>query len=139
VNPFDRVAKEFVGFARSRGWRCKLIGAWAVGRWARPRATDDIDFVLWVELGEESLCIRELLRRFPAQMDDAEDFAVASRILLLSGKDDVPIDVCLASFPFENSLFDGATNFRFARGVSLPTSSAEDLIFLNASANREVD
>ena len=64
---------------------------------------------------------------------------MSNRILILSGAEGVPIDVGLASLEFESQLFDRATEFEFAPGISIPTVSAEDLLFLKACANRELD
>lgn len=47
------VAQAFADLASAHGWPCALIGGLAVGRWGRPRATDDVYFTLWVKLGEE--------------------------------------------------------------------------------------
>jgi hypothetical protein len=139
MNPLYRAARDFIDFARSQGWRCILIGGLAVGRWGRPRATIDVDFSLWLEFGSERVCVREILKHFHPRIAGAEEFALANRILLLWGPQDVPIDVAFASFPFEAAIFDRATEFRFTRGVKIPTASSEDLVFLKASANRAQD
>jgi len=139
MNPLYPVAQAFAELAREKGWRCALVGGLAVGRWGKPRATDDVDFSLWVELGDERECIDAILRRFPGRGSDVVQLAMSSRILLVMGQNDVELDVIMASFDFESPLFDRATEYEFAPGIRVPTVSADDLVYLKACAQLESD
>lgn len=83
--------------------------------------------------------MRALLELFEPRIDDALEFAMVNRVLLLQGSSGVPIDIALAGFPFEEEIIDRATAFEYLPGISLRTASAEDLIVLKAFANRRRD
>lgn len=139
MNAVYRAAIEAQKFLRKRGWRFCIIGGLAVIRWGNPRATQDVDISLLTELGREDEYIDRLLRAFAPRVEEAGEFARQSRVLLLSAANGVPLDIALASFPFEELVISRASEFQFAKGVSLRTASAEDLVVLKAFAGRPQD
>lgn len=139
MNPVYPAALELQRFVKARDWRFCIIGGLAVVRWGEPRATDDVDISLLVELGEERQYIEKLLKKFRSRIPDAKEFALQNRVLLLTATNGVAIDVGLASFAYEIEVIERATPFRFDKGVNLVTASAEDLIILKLLAERPID
>lgn len=116
-----------------------LIGGLAVNRWGRPRATQDVDFIVLVDFGEERDVSEAILKEFRPRIDDTVRFAVTNRVLLAENDAGVPIDIGLAGFPFEEAIISRATGFEFDEAVVVPTACAEDLIVLKAIAGRGHD
>jgi hypothetical protein len=132
-------ALEFQEFFQPRGWRFCIIGAVALARWGEPRATRDVDISLFADLGTEQDYIDALLKQFRSRVPDARSLALTSRVLVLQAANGVPVDVVIASFPFEEGIIDRATPCEFEQGVELITVSADDLFVLKAFAGRPQD
>ena len=111
----------------------------AVIRWGEARLTRDVDVSVFTGFGNEETVARTLLELFEPRIDDALQFAVTNRVLLLRGPFGVPIDIAFAAFPFEDEIIKRASAFEYLPGLSLRTVAAEDLIVLKAFANRRRD
>ena len=122
-----------------RGWRFCFIGGLAVQHWGRPRVTDDIDLTLLTGFGGEEKFIAELLRLFPSRIDDAADFALRNRVLLLRMPEGFGIDVALGALDFEASAVNRATEVEMLPDVRLRLCTAEDLIVMKVFADRPLD
>ncbi len=94
---------------------------------------------LLAALGEEEQYVDELLRHYASRIDDARDFALKRRVMLLKTDDNTDIDVALGGLPFEKRAVGRATDFEFYPGMTLRTCSAEDLMVMKAFAGREQD
>jgi len=101
--------------------------------------TQDIDLSLLTGYGTEGAYVDKLLSTFESRIDDAKEFALENRVLLLSATNGVPIDISLASLPFEEQMIQRAVSFEFDKGCCLTVCSPEDLIVLKAFANRSRD
>lgn len=112
-------ARELQAFCDRNRWRSCFIGGIAVQRWGEPRVTRDVDLTLLVE--------------------DAKEFALRHRVVLLRTPGGVGIDISLGALPFEERLVERATNFSFGPGLDTRTCSAEDLIVLKLFASRPLD
>ena len=132
-------ALRLQGILEAKRWRFCFIGGIAVQHWGEPRVTRDVDLALFTGFATETQFIDALLMEYRARIDDARDFAVRHRVLLLSTEEGVPIDVGLAALPFESLMVDRATKVEFEPGVALRICSAEDLFVLKAFADREQD
>ena len=131
-------ALELQQFFQQRQWSFSVIGGIALSRWGQPRTTGDVDVTLVTGFGSEDQYIRQLLGEFRPRMQDAEEFALRSRVLLLKASNDIGLDVALAGLPFEERLAQRASDYDFG-GVVLRTASAEDMIVLKAFAGRPQD
>lgn len=139
MNGLYHAAFEAEQFMRQQKWRFCLIGGLAVVRWGEPRATQDVDFCLLTGFGGEQEYVDRLLARFPGRIQDAKDFALRSRVVLARTEQGVSLDIALAGIPFEEKAIDRASEFTFVEGVSLTTTSAEDLLVFKAFAGRGQD
>lgn len=139
MNLLFQAAKEVTDFMKARHWEFCIIGGLAVHRWGEMRTTLDVDLTLLTGFGCEEDFIRPLLDHFQSRIPDALEFALRQRILLLRATNGKSLDVSLAGFPFEKDAIRRATPFEFARGLTLPTCSAEDLFVMKTFAARGKD
>ncbi len=116
------------------------IGGVAVSLLAQPRATQDIDAVIWLEQERWG----ELLEvgaayGFTPRISAAVEFAARSRVLLLrhvpSG---ISIDLSCAALTFEQELIERAVTLDLG-GVKLKVPTPEDLLITKAVAHRPKD
>jgi hypothetical protein len=126
-------------FCDKRGWRSCIIGGIAVQRWGEPRVTRDIDLTILTGFGGEEEVVRELLSAYEGRIQDARNFALQRRVLLLRTGGGVGVDVSLGALPFEESVVMRATPFSFGPNLDIRTCSAEDLIVLKLFASRPLD
>lgn len=120
-------------------WRFCFIGGIALQRWGEPRLTVDIDLSLMTGFGDEEKFVDIFLQNFEPRLNEAREFALKNRTLLIKSKRGIPIDVSLAALPFEEQAIKNATDFSFLELVTLRTCSAEDLIIYKAFADRNRD
>jgi hypothetical protein len=139
VNPIFHAGVEVERFCRSRGYRFCFIGGLAVQRCGEPRLTQVVDLTLLTGFGTEGPFIDGMLGAFRGRIDDARDFALANRVLLLKASNDVPLDISLGAMPFEERSTERATRFDVGEGASLTTCSAEDLVVHKVFAGRAKD
>lgn len=132
-------AAEVQGFLAGRSWRFCFIGGIALQRWGKPRVTTDGDITLLTGLGNEDAFIQPILERYPGRRPDARQFALHARVLLVQTREGIPFDIALAGFPYEEQVVGRSSTYRFHRGPSLCTCSAEDLVVLKAIADRPRD
>jgi hypothetical protein len=139
VTPVLAAAAELEAFLRSQGWRFCVIGGLAVLRWGQPRTTQDVDVSLFVDLGDEEAYIDHVLSRFASRIPDAREFALTHRVLLLQASNGIPLDIALASFPFEEEIIARASSFELASGTVLTIVSCEDLLVFKSFSGRPQD
>lgn len=134
-----RAAAELQAVCDAERWGYCFIGGLAVVRWGEPRETVDADLTLVTGFGSEGPFIQTLLRHFEARIDNAAEFALTRRVLLLRARSGVGLDIALGALPFEQTAVERSTVFVFPPAVSLRVCSAEDLIVMKAFAARAKD
>jgi hypothetical protein len=139
VNPIFAAALELQTLCRTRGWRFCIIGGVAVQRWGEPRLTLDVDLTLLTGFGSEETFVDALLARLRGRLPDAREFALKTRVLLLSASNEVPVDVSLGAMPFEERATERASDYEVGTGIVLRTCSAEDLVVHKVFAGRDKD
>lgn len=139
MNDLLSAACEVQGFLEQRQWKFCIIGGLALVRWGQPRATADVDLTLLTGYKNEEQYVEALLKQFTARIENAHDFAISNRVLLLKSANNVGIDIALAGLPFEERLVERASLFEYLPALQLLTVSAEDLIVLKAFASRPQD
>jgi hypothetical protein len=139
MNDLLSAACEVQQFLEKREWKFCIIGGLALARWGQPRATADVDITLLTGYGDERQYVDALLEQFRPRIENAHDFAVLNRVLLLKASNGIGIDIALAGFPFEERVIDRASNFEYSPTAPLMTASADDLVVLKAFADRPQD
>jgi len=116
------------------------IGGVAVSLIAQPRATQDIDIVIWLNYERwESFLRAGQAYGFEPRIRDALDFAVKSRVLLLRHqKSGVSIDLSCGALPFEQKMIERAITLKIDELI-LRVPTPEDLIITKAVAQRAKD
>jgi hypothetical protein len=139
MNPLFAAGLELQEFMQAREWPFCFIGGLAVVRWGEVRMTQDIDLSVLAGFGNEEIYVDGLFGKFRSRIEDAREFALTNRVLLLTASNDVSVDISLAGLPFEQEMIERASPFFYDTGCSLMTCSAEDLIILKAFADRMID
>ena len=139
LDPILAAACELEDFCRARTWRFCFIGGIAVQRWGEPRFTADADLTLLTGFGQEETFIEPLCAHFQPRRDDARQFALRSRVVLIQAANGTPLDVALGAVPFEVNSIRRASPFAIGTGRMLTICSAEDLLVHKVVANREKD
>jgi Nucleotidyl transferase AbiEii toxin, Type IV TA system len=116
-----------------------VIGGLALQRWGEPRFTADADLSVLVEPGQEMLVARKLLKNLPPRIEQAEDFAARTRVVLLKSRQDIAIDVVLAGLPYERRVIERSSVWTMTDREHLRTCSAEDLVIMKVFAARDKD
>ena len=139
MNPIFEAAWELEQFLASRNWGYCFIGGLAVQRWGKPRFTADADLTLMTGFGGEEGYIDPILARFQGRILEARQFALGSRVLLVQGSNEIPVDISLGALPFEKATVERSSRWDMDAQVGLTTCSAEDLIVHKCFANRPQD
>ena len=132
-------ARELQDFCDKHGWLSCFIGGIAVQRWSQARVTRDVDISLLTGFGSEAPFIEALLGHYGPRTPNAAQFALRSRVLLLTSPGGIGIDISLGALPFEHLVVERATPFEFAPGLEIRTCSAEDLMVMKLFASRAID
>ena len=133
------LAHEINDFCESHGWEFCLIGGLALLRWGEPRLTQDADFIVLTGFAEEEDFIDPLLEAYSPRAEDAREFAIRNRVVLLQSPKGIGIDVSLAALPYEEKVIKRSSSYEFLPGAFVRTCSAEDLIILKSFAARGQD
>ena len=90
----------------AEGARFCFIGGIALQKWGEPRFTRDIDVSLFAGFGGERAVIQRELNYLDPRIDNASDFALLNRVLLVRDASGCPIDIALAAMPFELEMIE---------------------------------
>lgn len=117
-----------------------IIGGIAASLLGTPRLTADVDALIILSIAD----IPELFQRakkvgFTPRLEDAEEFARKSRVLLLKHVESgISIDISLGLLPFEKEAVANGQTYSL-EGVTLQLPTPEDLIIMKAIAHRPKD
>ena len=138
-NRLLQAAEEIQQFCRSRDWRFCFIGGIAVQRWGEARLTRDADVTVFTGIGDESRYVGELLGGFASRLDDAREFALSNRVLLLRASNGIPLDITLGALPFEDRAVASSSAEEIVAGVRLQLVAPGPLVVFKVFANRPQD
>ncbi len=138
MKPIFLTAQKVQTVFESEGWQFCFIGGVALQRWAIPRLTNDVDLTLLTGFGNEEQFITRVLAEFEPRIDDAANFALRNRVLLVRSGN-VGIDISLGALDFESSAVSRSTAWEPLPDIRLRTCSAEDLIVFKSFADRLQD
>ena len=133
-----QVALKVQAFCEERDWPFCIIGGLALQFWGENRLTLDVDLTLLTGIGSESDFIEPLTNNFTIRIENAEEFALRNRVLLLE-IENVGIDISLGATEFENAMIARAEYREYLPDVKLKICSAEDLIVMKSFAARPKD
>lgn len=117
-----------------------VIGGVAVSLLGRPRATRDIDAVVWLE-SERWKGFLEASEEhgFVPRVKNVLEFARQNRVLLMHHRPSrIDIDISFGALPFEKEAIQRAVEKRI-RGVPIVLPTPEDLTIMKAVAHRPRD
>ena len=134
-----RDASEIQRMLDKKRWRYCFIGGLAVQKWGQVRITQDIDLTLFTGVGDEETFIDALLKTFPARIPDARAFAIQNRVLLLTTRNGIGLDISCGAFTFEECAVSRAKKVQVLPGIRLKLCTPEDLIIYKGFANRPID
>ena len=139
IEPFD-AAWEVGSFLAGHGQAYALIGGLAVQIWGDARLTTDADLSLAAPLTTSSAgLVRLITERFPSRAADPVDFALKTRMILVTASNGVEVDISLALPGYEDKLFARTVDYEIGPGKPIRLCSAEDLIIHKAVAGRPQD
>ncbi|MBN2491513.1 MAG: hypothetical protein JXQ29_11750 [Planctomycetes bacterium] len=117
-----------------------VIGGVAASLLGRPRATLDVDAVVWLHEERWTIFLEAAGRHgFSPRIPDALAFAKRSRVLLLThSSTGVPADVAFGALPFEQQAIAHRTDHDL-EGLKVPLPRPEDLVIMKAIAHRPRD
>lgn len=138
-NRVFEAALEIQRFCEENGYRFCVIGGVALQRWGENRNTNDADLTVMAGFGDEERFADAFLERFRPRIDNAREFALHNRVLLITAANGVGLDVALGALEFEENAVARATRWQLDADNALLTCSAEDLIVHKAFADRDQD
>lgn len=138
VNLFE-LASEIQTYLEGLGRPFCFIGGLALQHWGEPRVTQDVDLQIFTGLVEEQDLIEKLLARYSPRIEDATNFALTNRVLLLKSQSGIGIDISLAFMPYEQEIITRSTLVEFFPNLFLRICSPEDLVVLKSFAARDKD
>ena len=117
-----------------------VIGGIAASLIGRPRATRDIDVVVWIDSGEwDSFLKSGENHGFYPRLKNALDFAKENRVLLLCHRPSgIDVDISFGALPFEKEAIRRSVKKRI-KGFDLALPTPEDLVIMKAVAHRQKD
>lgn len=139
MNEVLKAAHDLQSFCEARNWKFCIIGGLALIRWGEPRETVDVDVTLLTGFGDEHAFVQTILQRYLPRIENATEFALQHRVLLVRSDSGVGLDIALGALPFEASAIERSSKFRFLPDIELRTCSAEDLVVFKAFAARPKD
>jgi len=138
-NRLIEAAREIQDFCEAKRWRFCFIGGLAVQHWGEARLTRDADLTIFTGIGDEARYVDELLARFAGRVEQAREFALRHRVLLLRAANGVPLDVSLGALAFEAQAVDSASMQEIVPGERLRLASPGSLVVFKAFADRPQD
>ena len=138
-NRLVAAAQEIQEFCRSRNWQFCFIGGIAVQHWGEARLTRDADVTVFSGFGDESRYVDGLLGGFRTRIEDAREFALENRVLLLRASNAIPLDITLGALPFEYRAVASAKEEEVVSGVHLRLVPPGALIVFKVFAARPQD
>lgn len=139
MNALFEAAYEIHQFLTSHKIPYAIIGGLAVQYWGEARFTQDVDVTILIPFGKEDAIVSEVLKAFPARIENAADFARKNRVILIKGSGGGELDVSLGIPGYEEEVAVRAIDFDLGDSRTVKLCSAEDLIIHKAVAGRGRD
>ncbi len=132
--------KDLLAWLDSSSLRWIVIGGIAVSLLSRPRNTQDIDVMVFLEPERwETFFVSGAAFGFQPRIGNAIQFAMENRVLLLKHEPTLTdVDISFGALPFERESIERSQTVQI-QNLSVPVPSVEDLIIMKAVARRPID
>ena len=140
-NPLIESLQELCSFLEDQGIDYMIIGGLAVGIWAEPRATVDIDFLVAIGSDDFDTLKHKLIEssRFVFIHDKPMVFGKITFLrATIKSNTDISVDFLFADDEFKNRALQRKESVK-VNDFSVNISSPEDLILLKLLSGREQD
>jgi hypothetical protein len=141
LHPLESAIKALLAWFRAEHIKGMIIGGVAASLLGRPRATRDVDALVWLDDLDDwgYLVSSSKTHGFEPRIEDPVGFAQRSRVLLLRHtSSEIDIDVAIGALPFEEEAVTHAVDAKLgALRVRIPRP--EDLVIMKAIAHRPRD
>lgn len=139
-SPFIDALKALSNWLEAEQVPHATIGGVAVSLIAQPRATQDIDVVIWIEVDRwKPLLESSHAYGFEPRISDALEFAKRARVFLLKHRTSgISIDLSCGALEFERETIERAADIVIDE-LKLKVTTPEDLIIMKAVAHRPRD
>jgi len=140
-NPLIQSLKEVCSFLDEAAVEYILVGGLAVGIWAEPRATVDIDFLVSIHINDVEDLKQRLTEsnRFVFIYDKPMVFGKITFLrATIKSNTDISVDFLFADDEFKNRALQRKESVK-VNDFSVNISSPEDLIILKLLSGREQD
>jgi predicted nucleotidyltransferase len=137
---FVHALQDLENWLESDGVPHTTIGGVAVSLLGQPRATQDIDLVIWLDPERwKRLLETGAQYGFTPRLADPLGFAQQARVLLLQhDSSGISIDISCGALPFEQEMIERAQPIQIGT-LRLRVPSPEDLVITKAVAGRAKD
>jgi hypothetical protein len=115
-----------------------LVGGLAVSLWGEPRATLDVDLVLWVEPEDLPSVVTQLAKEFHPLPASPVAFVAQTRVLPVSTAQGVRADLIFAELPYERKAI-GRSQQKQVGDRMVAVASLEDLLLSKLVSGRSRD
>jgi hypothetical protein len=131
---------DLLAWLRASNVKGLIIGGVAASLVAKPRLTQDVDAILWLERDRLAAFVDSAATYgFKPRIDDVLGFARRHLVLQFRHeRTQVPVDLSLAGTPFEKEAIEGANFVRYG-DLEVPVPRPEDLMIMKAIAFRDKD
>ena len=138
MTPLEEALVESVAILDSRSIPYAVIGGLANAVWGHPRATLDVDLVLWASDERIPEVAAAFAPSFRALVQEPAAFVSRTRVLPVESRRGVRVDLIWGMLPFEEQAVGRASPHEIA-GHAIRFVTAEDLILYKISSERKRD
>ncbi len=139
MNKYDQAIWEVHRLLSNLGISYAIIGGVAVHYWGEPRLTQDIALTVSAPLEDLDGFVSLILEHFSPRLENALDFALKNRVILVETSNGHPLDIALGLPGYEDKVIERVAQIELEAGKRINICSAEDLIIYKATGGRPQD
>jgi hypothetical protein len=124
---------------REAGIASAVIGGIAVGVWARPRTTLDVDLKILLDRDSADRLLRILQPDYAPLQSDPRQALRRNGVLFVKDADGIRIDLQLADVSFDETAIGRARSIELEPGFAAQVCTAEDLLIYKLISTRPQD
>ncbi len=138
MNRLEAAVLDVVDHLEGRNVPYMIFGGFANLLWGRPRLTEDLDFKVDVPETSWPTFIEGLSPRFRLLAHDPLGFVRDTRVVPISTKTDIRVDLVMAGLPYERAAISRAASITVGSRM-VKVSTAEDLVLHKIISDRPRD